>query len=1713
MIDRTEILYHKNDIKSWRSLAGSLAVLAAAVAAGQVQVTVNGNPPFCDNVILDLEVSGLACAPANPAQWTLHNTWTGVTTGPSMSQTTTPCVLGGNYGPGCWDVTVQLPGEQPYVFPALFCVEHVEAAFTVSDSLICAGECVTIADASNSVVSPVSQWVWNGLTCPGVSGGQPTFNCCLDAGIYLPQLTVWAGGCPAAVTGGTAITVDDEHPTALITPATILDCPGPMAIELNSSGSLGGPFAGTAWTVTDANGDPTGCSGTSGTLSCNLPTGDYNACLTVDNMAGCSDSTCIPITIFDEAAVNISVESSPTCAGVCVHLLASPMPAGPQAITWAVTDGGGNTLPPPAPELDVPCYTFPYPGSFTVSCTATYSGTCSASATTTVQVFDPLIAEFAIGAGIAEDTTACSTPFCLDFINQSVGAGSLTYAWLVNGVAVSTGTDLSHCFTSTSTLTLEVTNEMGCTASRTITVTIDPLELELTGVPSGTCAGQSITPGYDLTAIPGESITAYAWTFPGGTPTSSTVPSPIVSYAGTGTYQLCLEVTTTNGCTASACEDILISPALDAGFGPTPQYLCAAAGVQLQAVDPDGTWYEWHFGDGLTVATTGPTVNYMYQSIGCFDVALTVSNMGCLAMDTIEDAVCVWGPVALFDVEQACSTPYLASFQDNSIAADTLCWDFGDNTGVLCGAAADPAVSSPTHVYTAEGTYTVCLTASADTSDCPYTTCRTIYIDEPSANLTFGPVTGCPPLCVSFEPQNEPYVIAWDVDFGNGVTLDADAGPVPPSWMDDPLSVFEFWDGTFDNTALGSWNAPFPDDPFITCVDYQSADTYTIAASATNINGCTADTTYVDAIVINIAPDFATFSTDVTDACGPFCVQMTPDYALDGQSWSYSTVPGGTWTSFNAPLLCLPDAPAFLEVRLQGQQGACSDEQIQVVPIPVMEQAAFTVNDTTPCAGQTVSFSTTGNAPQWTIDGLVGPGGPVLDLVLASGTHEVCLIIQDPQYGCPDTLCRIVDAFTPDPSTEVAVTQVGCNYQVTTCPTNAGPPGTSITYTLHEIYPDAGVQIVLPTNPVTLCATSTLLPHGVYDLVVEVHGPGNWSDCVASDTIPDVLNLGNVLGPWTWSPVDSVNCPPYCVQFAVFDTMETGYTYVWDFGDCSPSASGPVVEHCYTTECNVPPPNTFNPSLQVVFPNGCGPFFFGDSITLLPYSVAASPVPPFCADTCANVVFSPDDPAFSIHTLDLAPSADVLPGPQWTFDLCPSVPTNYTATATYFQCVDTVAFEAVVHPVPTASFTSADACQYDTVTYTDNSALPWNSGNDAIASWDWLFGDGSTSDDQHPQHTWTAWGTFTDQLTVTSTFGCSDVATQDITVHPAPVNSMAFSPNCFGESTIVQSVSTIPAGSIESTWWELEAALIPYSGTVITHVFSASPPFFHPIILHTLSDQGCATTLADSVEIWPRPQAAFVTSAEVLCLNGSATLTSTSSIPEPYTLAASQWSLNGGSLANGETITIPFSDTGDYDVGLIVTSANGCSDTLLMPGLITVHPLPVAGFFADPPQVPVYDGTIQFTDTSYDAVQWHYSFGDGISDNDPDPNHGYVTFGTYDVMQVVTNLYNCTDTAHVPVVIQPDVLVHVPNAFTPDGDGVNDLFLPVLHGFGIRAYRLSIWDRWGECIFSSDQPGTAWNGTYGGRSVRDGVYAWRIELSAADIVGGRRMDGHVTLVR
>lgn len=227
------------------------------------------------------------------------------------------------------------------------------------------------------------------------------------------------------------------------------------------------------------------------------------------------------------------------------------------------------------------------------------------------------------------------------------------------------------------------------------------------------------------------------------------------------------------------------------------------------------------------------------------------------------------------------------------------------------------------------------------------------------------------------------------------------------------------------------------------------------------------------------------------------------------------------------------------------------------------------------------------------------------------------------------------------------------------------------------------------------------------------------------------------------------------------------------------------------------------------------------------------------------------------------------------------------------------------------------------------------------------------------------------------------------------------------------------------------------------------------------------------------------------------------------------WELGDGSTVVAcDFVEHLYLEPGWYPVRLTVTSPLGCTDLLFRTHAVLVEEAPTADFLASPNPGTVGSSTMYFSayDLNNVAYEWHLDgvrFGEGTN---VDYTFGDVLGSEHEVCLNVVDRYGCVDTLcqDVSIVIPT---IWLPNAFSPDGDGVNDKYIPQLFDVVPTEHLFQVFNRWGELIFSTNDPTDGWDGTYGGTMAAQGVYVWRLEtlpMYAADKV---ELFGSVTLIK
>ena len=200
---------------------------------------------------------------------------------------------------------------------------------------------------------------------------------------------------------------------------------------------------------------------------------------------------------------------------------------------------------------------------------------------------------------------------------------------------------------------------------------------------------------------------------------------------------------------------------------------------------------------------------------------------------------------------------------------------------------------------------------------------------------------------------------------------------------------------------------------------------------------------------------------------------------------------------------------------------------------------------------------------------------------------------------------------------------------------------------------------------------------------------------------------------------------------------------------------------------------------------------------------------------------------------------------------------------------------------------------------------------------------------------------------------------------------------------------------------------------------------------------------------------------------------------------------DGGSDTLKNPPYIYFED-GIYDVTIYVTSNHGCLDSLTIDSMITVYPKPEAAFIAVPDVTDILEPWINFNNTTDIPTVWDFwTFGDGETSNEFEPLHQYTDTGNFYVVLYVETEHGCRDTVHGSVLIKESITFYAPNAFTPDRNGNNDVFLVKGTGVDNKTFLMEIYDRWGEMVFTSNDIEKGWDGKIKGKELKEpAVFTW-----------------------
>ena len=237
--------------------------------------------------------------------------------------------------------------------------------------------------------------------------------------------------------------------------------------------------------------------------------------------------------------------------------------------------------------------------------------------------------------------------------------------------------------------------------------------------------------------------------------------------------------------------------------------------------------------------------------------------------------------------------------------------------------------------------------------------------------------------------------------------------------------------------------------------------------------------------------------------------------------------------------------------------------------------------------------------------------------------------------------------------------------------------------------------------------------------------------------------------------------------------------------------------------------------------------------------------------------------------------------------------------------------------------------------------------------------------------------------------------------------------------------------------------------------------------------------------------------------------------PQSVVISSWLWDFGDGSSSQIQNPTHCFQD-GDYEVTLTLTTSDGCTSTSASPLMMDAWSAPQADFTFTPAKPDMENPEVRFFNLTAGANQWVWNFGDAGSSVSTieNPTFIYADTGTYLVSLIATSDLGCTDTSNQMLTVLPMLTFYMPNSFTPNSDGINDVFMPISMGIQPEGYLMSIYNRWGQLVFSTNNPSKGWDGLDFKRAHEEpmGVYSWHIKFTDHDSNIVTR-SGSVLLVR
>lgn len=288
--------------------------------------------------------------------------------------------------------------------------------------------------------------------------------------------------------------------------------------------------------------------------------------------------------------------------------------------------------------------------------------------------------------------------------------------------------------------------------------------------------------------------------------------------------------------------------------------------------------------------------------------------------------------------------------------------------------------------------------------------------------------------------------------------------------------------------------------------------------------------------------------------------------------------------------------------------------------------------------------------------------------------------------------------------------------------------------------------------------------------------------------------------------------------------------------------------------------------------------------------------------------------------------------------------------------------------------------------------------------------------------------------------------------------------------------------------------------------------------IYTVSVSGDAgsNSATASVAVNPAPEVSFTSDIQKGCAPLTVQFKNLSTMTSGK-ITSWSWNFGDGDSYNSENPDYCYHNAGNYSVDLTVVADNGCSSTLNIPNMISAYSHPNARFTLSTQSNTLAGTLVQFKDGSTDAYgisNWSWNFYDGTvsTSNLQNPTHTYSDTGLYCTRLVVTNTYGCTDSTSNCLAIAPIFNLYIPSAFSPNGDGKNDIFQP--EGQYVKSFEMYIYNEQGMQIYHTADINQGWNGTTtrGSKVCQEGTYVYIISVTDSQNKN-HTYKGSVTLIK